>query len=230
MVRAALSSSRPLPWRSSWRAGSPSIFSCSCREAPLADTHADPMQRPLPDGTVPAEEVARTEKQWLAAMLALLGVMMAVVVAASAINAIHAPSNVETINPVTLHLGGEFAESNLGTAQERDGSLTVRVIAEHYTFVPDCVKVAVDTPVKFRLTSTDVIHGFLLPFTNVNTMVVPGFVAEVRTRFTRPGIYRMPCNEFCGAGHHAMWARVSVVPKEQFRSLAPTERSSCVQQ
>jgi len=130
------------------------------------------MQRLLPDGTVPAEEVARTEKLWLAAMLALLGVMMAVVVAASAINAIHAPSNVETINPVTLHLGGEFAESNLGTAQEWNGSLAVRVIATQYAFVPDCVKVAVDTPVKFRLTSTDVIHGFLLPSTNVNTMVV----------------------------------------------------------
>src|SRR5262245_13269873 len=100
MVRAALSSSRALPWRSSWRVGSPSISFCSCREAPLADTHPDPMQRPLPDGTVPAEEVARTEKHWLAAMLTLLGVMMAVVVGAGAINAIHPPSNVETIDPV----------------------------------------------------------------------------------------------------------------------------------
>jgi hypothetical protein len=116
-----------------------------------------------------------------------------------------------------LHLGGEFAESNLGTAQERDGSLTVRVVAGQYGFTPDCTKVAVDTPVKFRLTSTDAIHGFLLPSTNVNTMVVPGFVAVVRTRFSRPGIYRMPCNEFCGNGHHGMWARVSVVPKDQFK-------------
>jgi cytochrome c oxidase subunit II len=137
---------------------------------------------------------------------------------------------VETIDPTTLHLGGEFAESNLGTAQEQDGSLTARLVAVQYAFVPDCVKLAVDTPVKFRLTSTDVIHGFLLPATNVNTMVVPGFVSEVRTRFTRPGVYSMPCNEFCGNGHHGMWARVSVVPKEQFQALAPTERSSCVQQ
>ena len=118
-----------------------------------------------------------------------------------------------------MHLDGEFAESNLGTAQERDGSLTARLIADQYAFVPDCVKVPVDTPVKFRLTSTDVIHGFLLPATNVNTMVVPGFVAEVRTRFNRPGVYHMPCNEFCGAGHHGMWARVIVVPKEQFPAL-----------
>ena len=71
-------------------------------------------------------------------------------------------------------------------------------------------------PVKFRLTSADVVHGFLLPDTNVNTMVVPGFVAEVRTRFTHEGEYAMPCHEFCGLGHHAMWAHVSVVPQERF--------------
>jgi cytochrome c oxidase subunit II len=191
----------------------------------LADTRQDLLQRPLSDGIVPAEEVARTEKRWLAVMVAMLAVMMAVVVLTGVTNAIHPPSNVETIDPTTLHLGGEFAESNLGTAQEQDG-----LVAVQYAFAPDCVKLAVDTPVKFRLTSTDVIHGFLLPATNVNTMVVPGFVSEVRTRFTRPGVYSMPCNEFCGNGHHGMWARVSVVPKEQFQALAPTERSSCVQQ
>jgi len=129
-----------------------------------------------------------------------------------------------------LHLGGEFAESNLGTAIEPDGSVTVRIIAEQYDFIPNCAQVPVDTPVKFRLTSPDVIHGFLLPATNVNTMVVPGFVAEVRTSFSRVGVYNMPCNEFCGNGHHGMWARVEVVSKEQFPRLAATERTSCAKQ
>jgi len=52
------------------------------------------------------------------------------------------------------------------------------------------VKVPADTPVKFRLTSADVVHGFLLPDTNVNTMVVPGFVSEVRTTFSTPATTR----------------------------------------
>jgi cytochrome c oxidase subunit II len=230
MVRGALSSSQALPWRSSWPDGSRSTFSCSFREVRLAETQNNPLLRPLADGIVPATEVARTEKGWLLLMLGLLTLFMAVVVVTTITSAIHPPSNVETIDPTTLHLGGEFAESNLGTAQERDGSLTARLIADQYAFVPYCVKLAVDTPVKFRLTSADVIHGFLLPATNINTMVVPGYVAEVRTRFTRPGVYSMPCNEFCGNGHHGMWARVVVVPKEQFPALASTERSSCVQQ
>src|SRR5262245_1916677 len=102
----------------------------------LADAPNNPLLRPLPDGIVPAAEVARTEKRWLLAMVGLLTVLMAVVVVTSMMGAIHPPSNVERINPTTLHLSGEFVESNLGTAQERDGSLTARLVADQYAFVP----------------------------------------------------------------------------------------------
>jgi cytochrome c oxidase subunit II len=196
----------------------------------LAESRPNPMQRQLPDGLVPEEQVARTENLWLIVMGGMLVAMMTVVVVTGVTNALHPPSNVETVDPTTLHLGGEFAESNLGTAVDPDGSVTVRLIAEQYAFVPDCARVPVDTPVKFRITSTDVIHGFLLPSTNVNTMVMPGFIAEVRTTFSRPGVYNMPCHEFCGDGHHGMWARVNVLPKEQFPQLAALERTSCAKQ
>jgi cytochrome c oxidase subunit II len=196
----------------------------------LADGNTNPLTRPLPDGLVPEEEVTRIENRWLALMFGMLGVMMAVIVVTGVTHALNPPSNVETIDPTTLHLGGEFAESNLGTAAEADGSVTVRLVGEQYAFVPECTQVPADTPVKFRITSTDVTHGFLLPATNVNTMVVPGFIAEVRTAFSRPGVYEMPCNEFCGYGHQGMWARVKVVPKEQFPRLAANERTSCAQQ
>jgi cytochrome c oxidase subunit 2 len=196
----------------------------------LAETGTNPLQRPLPDGIIPEEAITRIENRWVAVMLGMLAVMMAIIVVTGVTHALNPPSNVETVDPTTLHLGGEFAESNLGTAVEPDGSVTVRLIAEQYAFVPDCAKVPVDTPVKFRLTSTDVIHGFLLPATNVNTMAVPGFIAEVRTTFTRPGVYNMPCHEFCGDGHHGMWARVSVLPKEEFPRLTAIERTSCAKQ
>jgi cytochrome c oxidase subunit 2 len=196
----------------------------------LADTYTNPLSRRLPDGLVPENEVARTEDRWFTIMMSMLGVMMAIIVVTSALHALHPPSNVETIDPTTLHLGGEFAESNLGTAAEPDGSITVRMIAEQYSFVPACVRVPVDTPVKFRITSADVIHGFLLPATNVNTMIVPGYVAEVRTTFSRTGMYEMPCDEFCSYGHHGMWARVEVLPRDQFPDLNPVERTSCEKQ
>lgn len=193
----------------------------------MAELPSDPLQRPLPDGIVPESVVIRTEERWVMIMAAMLVVMMAIIVVTGVTGALHPASNVEVIDPQTLHLGGEFVESNLGTALEPDGSVTVRLIAEQYDFVPRCVRVPADTPVKFRLTSADVVHGFLLPDTNVNTMVVPGFVAEVRTRFARAGEYEMPCHEFCGLGHHAMWAHVSVVPKDRFPAQSPLERTSC---
>jgi cytochrome c oxidase subunit 2 len=188
------------------------------------------LPQPLPDGVISEEEITRNENRWVALMLGMLGVMMGVVVVTGVTRALNPPSNVETIDPLTLHLGGEFAESNLGTALEPDGSATVRAIAEQYAFVPNCARVPLNAAVKFRITSTDVVHAFLLPATNVNTMVIPGFVSEVRTTFTRPGAYSMPCNEFCGGGHHGMWGRVEVIPKEEFPRLAATERTTCAKQ
>lgn len=196
----------------------------------MAEPPSNPLRPSLPDGIVPEAVVVRSEKRWVMIMASMLVVMMAVIVATGVAGALHPASNVEVVDPVTLHLGGEFVESNLGTAIESDGSATVRLIAEQYDFVPHCVEVPAQTPVTFRLTSADVMHGFLLPDTNVNTMVVPGFVAEVRTSFAKRGDYEMPCHEFCGLGHHAMWTRVSVVPKDRFSAQSPLERTSCAVQ
>lgn len=198
--------------------------------APLAEHDTDPLGRLLPDGIVPEDVVARTEKRWIVIMGLVLLVMMAIVVVTGITGALHPSSNVELIDPTTLHLQGEFVESNLGTAVEPDGSVTVRMIAMQYDFVPHCVDVPAGVPVKFRLTSADVVHGFLLPDTNVNTMVMPGFIAEVRTRFTQEGEYVMPCHEFCGLGHHAMWAHVHVVPQERLARQHLQERSTCATQ
>jgi cytochrome c oxidase subunit II len=196
----------------------------------LAEQPVNPLLRPLPDGIVPEEVIARTETRWIVLMAAMLLVMMAVIVVTGIMGALHPSSNVELIDPTSLHLQGEFVESNLGTAIGPDRSVTVRMIATQYEFVPQCVDVPVGVPVKFRLTSADTIHGFLLPDTNVNTMVVPGFVAEVRTRFTHEGEYVMPCHEFCGLGHHAMWAHVRVVPQSRFAEQSSTDRRACATQ
>ena len=196
----------------------------------MAEDPRNPLRRALPGGIVPEDEVVRTERRWFIIMFGMLAVMMAIIVVTSITHALHPPSNVEPIDPVTLQLNGEFAESNLGTALEPDGSATARLIAQQYSFVPNCVTLPAGTPVNFRLTSPDVIHGFILVDTNVNTMVVPGFVSEVRTSFSTPGDYRMPCDEFCGLGHQGMWARVTVVPKDQFPKLTRVERTSCAPQ
>jgi cytochrome c oxidase subunit II len=178
-------------------------------------------------GLVSERVIDKTERRWLFVMAGMLGVMLAVIVLTGVSQMLHPLSDVETINPATLHLQGEFVESNLGSAVEPDGSITVRIIAEQYMFVPQCAVVPASTPVRFRLTSADVTHGFFVQSTNTNAMVVPGYITNVVTSFTRPGNYEMPCDEFCGFGHHAMAARVVVLPKGQFKSLPPDERMNC---
>jgi cytochrome c oxidase subunit II len=152
----------------------------------LADSTSNPLRRPLPDGIVPEEAVNRTEKHWVILMVAMLAIMMAVIVVTGVTSGLHPASNVEVVDPQTLHLGGEFVESNLGTAIETNGSATVRMIAEQYDFVPHCVAVPADTPVKFRLTSADVVHGFLLPDTNVNTMWCPALSPKCAPALPNP--------------------------------------------
>jgi cytochrome c oxidase subunit 2 len=146
-------------------------------------------------------------------VVAILGM---IVLTALTIN-VNPPSNVERIDPKTLHLSGEFAEQNLGTTVGADGGVTVRVIATQFMFVPRCVAVPQGRLVALRFATPDVVHGLLITGTNMNTMVVPGFVAQVYTTFTRTGDLLMPCHEYCGLGHSDMWAVVQVVPESAFK-------------
>jgi cytochrome c oxidase subunit II len=131
------------------------------------------------------------------------------------------------VDPLTLHLHGEFVESNLGTAVEPDGSITVRLIAQQFNFVPECILVPTDRLVRFRITSADAVHRFTISGTDHALEVVPGRVSESQFQFSRPGQYKTPCHEFCGAGHYDMRSRVIVLAGDQFPHPKPEERLGC---
>jgi cytochrome c oxidase subunit 2 len=168
------------------------------------------------------------ERLWAGSMTAIAVLLVGVVVYTSAHWGFHPPSQVETIDSTSLHTGGEFSESNLGTVIAADGSALVRVVAQQYAFVPSCIVVPAGKPVTIRLASADVVHGFLVQGTNVNAMVVPGYVTTVHTTFEDPGERLMPCHEFCGVAHQAMWARVRVVEPSSFPTDADKRKAvSC---
>lgn len=182
-------------------------------------------------GPLPDDVVARFERRWAFVVGVIVAIVFAVIVFTGLHWAVQPPSNVETIDATRLHLAGEFVEANLGTAVQPDGSATVRVIAQQYSFVPQCIVVPTDTPIVIRVTSPDVVHGFLIAGTNINSMVLPGFIAEVRTRFDKPADHLMPCHEYCSVGHEGMWARVKVVDRAEFaRVYGARQRASCVSQ
>src|SRR5215470_8361879 len=169
-----------------------------------------------------------TELLWSFGVGVLIAATLSVIVLTALTMGINPPSNVERVDPKVLHLSGEFAEHNLGTSVAADGSVTVRVIATQFMFVPRCIAVPEGRRVTLRFATPDVVHGLLITGTNVNTMVVPGYVAQVHTEFTRSADLLMPCHEYCGLGHSEMWATVQVMEDADFKP-GQDGRVSCAQ-
>jgi cytochrome c oxidase subunit 2 len=172
---------------------------------------------------------AAAERRWAFIVGGIIALLVIVMIITGLQWASMPPSRVEAIDSRTLHIAGEFVEANLGTTVASDGKVVARLIAQQYSFEPQCIVVPEGRPVTFRATSTDVVHGFIVGTTNANVMVVPGFVATFTATFPKAGEQLMPCHEYCGTGHEAMWARVQVMPADEFAKRArPGERLSCV--
>jgi cytochrome c oxidase subunit 2 len=175
------------------------------------------------------DPAARIERRWAIVSVGIVALMIFLATFAGVQKATLPQPRLELVDPRTLHIEGEFIESNLGSALEPDGSVTVRVVGQQYSFTPQCIVVPARTPVTFRAASADVVHGFLIQNTNVNLMLVPGYVTSLGARFAKPMHSHMPCHEFCGTGHEGMWANVHVVDKAEFLALAQQQkRVSCV--
>src|SRR4029450_3261057 len=147
--------------RSWWRSISPSTSSYTCREGRASEPfHAC---RAVADRVRHGRACAvAAERGWAI----VVGIITVCLVAMMVLTGLHwaamPPSRVETINVKTVHIEGEFVESHLGTALGADGKVTVRLIAQQYSFQPPCIVVPAETPVTFRGTSTDAIHGFVV--------------------------------------------------------------------
>ncbi|NIN72805.1 MAG: cytochrome C oxidase subunit II [Gemmatimonadetes bacterium] len=148
------------------------------------------------------------EKIWMWAAIGIIVIFLASIGFTTFGMAVRPPSHVEMIDPETVRSDPEFSQP--GVTIHEDGSATVVIQAMIFAFLPNEIHVPRGRPVTFRLTSPDVIHGFQIVGTNGNTMVVPGYVSQFTTEFSRAGEYLIVCNEYCGLGHHAMSAKLVV--------------------
>src|SRR5215212_4807406 len=106
-------------------------------------------------------DVARSELRWSVVVIAFVAVLFALTLVAALALHRNPPSNAERIDPKTLHLTGEFTESNLGSRVEANGQITTRIVATQFAFVPNCVVVPEGQDVTLRVAGPDVIHGLL---------------------------------------------------------------------
>src|SRR5438445_4104963 len=95
-----------------------------------------------------------TELLWAFGVGVLIAATLSMIVFTALTMGINPPSNVERVDPKVLHLSGEFAEHNLRTSVAADGSVTARVMATQFMYVPHCIAVPQGRPVAVRFAAS----------------------------------------------------------------------------
>jgi len=167
-------------------------------------------------------EIHRYEKLWTAASLVIIvGFIATITYGTVVVGVAMVDDSGGTIDADSLNDHPEFGDPGVEATTTEDGepAADAYVVARQYLFQPgtaEPITVPADTPVTFHVTSGDVTHGFSVVGTNVNTMVIPGQVAEITVEFSETGEYGLVCHEYCGAGHHDMAGSIEVVPRSEF--------------
>lgn len=73
------------------------------------------------------------------------------------------------------------------------------------------------TTVRVLVTSTDVMHSWLIPSLGVQMYAVPGRTNETWVRVNEPGVYYGQCNQICGVNHGFMPITVRALSKDDFQ-------------
>jgi cytochrome c oxidase subunit 2 len=79
------------------------------------------------------------------------------------------------------------------------------------------VYVPLNRPVKFIMTSEDVLHGFFIPNFRIKQDVVPGMYSSIWFTATVPGKHQVFCTEYCGTSHSGMLAQVIALDDAQWK-------------
>ncbi len=159
--------------------------------------------------------IHRYEKLWLVvSLLLIVGLIATVTYGAVGAGVAMISDEEDTVDPNALSEDDRFAEPRVEHVGENE--YEAYVVAQAFIFRPDPIEIPEGSTVTFYITSPDVIHGFQLAGTNVNTMVIPGEVAKLTVEFDEPGEYGVVCNEFCGSGHHDMEGLLIVHPEDEY--------------
>lgn len=76
--------------------------------------------------------------------------------------------------------------------------------------------VPVGKPVRLTMISQDVIHAFFIPEFRIQYHVVPGRYTTQWFTATKPGVYHLFCNMYCGTQHSEMGGYVYAMEPEEY--------------
>jgi heme/copper-type cytochrome/quinol oxidase subunit 2 len=88
------------------------------------------------------------------------------------------------------------------------------------------MELPVNTPARFELRATDVIHEFYVPDLLFMKNAVPGHPNVFTITPTKVGTYHGQCAQFCGLWHAKMTLVLKVVPQAQFQSWVEQQKQA----
>jgi cytochrome c oxidase subunit 2 len=87
------------------------------------------------------------------------------------------------------------------------------------------IVIPADRPVRFDITSRDVIHGFAVPELGLKQDAFPQQVNSLQTVAYEEGTYQGYCTEYCGVAHSQMYFTVEVVSEEEYESWLAEQKA-----
>jgi|SRR5690625_5288671 len=155
----------------------------------------------------------RYEKIWLGLGTTTLLIFLIVVGISAFYMGNQPPSCAVTLDPDKVDQTEPFNEPGLREIGDNEYQFTI--VAEAFNFDVGTDDKVVQIPkgatVHFQVTTKDVLHGFEIAGTNINMMLEPGYISTYTNTFKNAGTFTLLCNEYCGVGHHMMYATIEVV-------------------
>lgn len=86
---------------------------------------------------------------------------------------------------------------------------------ENGGWTPDTITARVGEPLHLRLTSDDMMHGFMVGQLDMEPVdMPPGKITEITLQFDKPGTYTFYCTRICSATHWRMRGTIEVLGQE----------------
>lgn len=160
-----------------------------------------------------------TERRYIIiSLLMVVAFGLALVVSSTAFS-INLVSPEAQISPQTLATPGSSAYDGFAAPIENrvrelaPGKYEAYLIGyatKGWKWEPEEIRFPAGSEVTFYVTSGDVIHGLRVMDTNINVMILPGYVSKVTATFDTPRTYNFVCHEYCGILHHNMAGQIIV--------------------
>jgi cytochrome c oxidase subunit 2 len=169
-------------------------------------------------------EAQKYEKAFLGISAVMLVLFLGALFYSAFAMGINLPGRGGEIDPTEVTTTPPFDDP--GVERVEPGKYRAVVVAQAWAFNPREIEVPAGAEVSFVITSRDVLHGFHIEGTNVNAMVIPGQITRVDYTFREPGEHLIICHEYCGVGHHNMYARLRITDGASSASGDGTETTT----